>query len=295
MAAASHLLGENNRFFAPGDTLWRVDRELALLAGGGRALLMQLAHPKVAAGVADHSRFATDPLARLRRTLHAMWSIGFDEGPAALAALQRLRAVHSRVEGVIRDEAEPLAVGTSYAALDPELLFWVHATLVDSALQSYELFVGPLSALERDQYYEQSKRLAFLFGIPEASIPPSRARFTAYMDEMLAGETIAVGPTARRLATQILQPQPLPLRILGPLTTFLATGLLPERLRDQYGLAWSPRSEQGFRLAAWLVRRMLPAIPEPVRIVPNARLGERQAAFSAQSERWGAPARRASR
>lgn len=270
----------NNRFFAPGDTIWRVDRELALLAGGGSALLMQLAHPKVAAGVADHSRFETTPLARLRRTLHAMWSIGFDEGPAALATLQRIRAIHANVQGVIRDDAEPLPIGTPYAALDPELLLWVHATLVDSTLRSYQLFVGPLSAVECDRYYEQSKKLALVFGIPETYVPPSRASFNAYMDEMLAGEAIAVGPTARRLGMQILHPKPFVLRMLGPVPTFLATGLLPEQLRAQYGLAWSARSEQSFQLLAWLIRHLLPVVPEPVRIVPKARTAERQAARS---------------
>src|ERR1043166_5444274 len=121
------------RFFAPGSAIWRVDREMALLLGGGRALLMQIAHPKIAAGVADHSRFATDPLARLKQTMETMWSIVFDDRARAQASLDRLGRVHERVQGRVPN-------GPSYSARDPELLLWVHATLVDSALVTYDRF-----------------------------------------------------------------------------------------------------------------------------------------------------------
>src|SRR5918992_2687512 len=114
----------SQRFFSPDTMIWRVDREMVLLAAGGRALLMQLAHPKVAAGVAQHSRFQDNPLGRLHRTMSTMWSITFDETPEARAALERIKNVHRKVKGSISAE-EPLAAGTPYDALDVQLLLWV--------------------------------------------------------------------------------------------------------------------------------------------------------------------------
>lgn len=255
--------------------IWRVDREMVLLLGGGRALLMQLAHPKVAAGVSDHSRFRDDPLARLHRTMDIMWSIVFEEEPKARAALQAVNDTHRKVRGAVK-EGEPLPKGAPYDALDPDLLLWVHATLVDSALRAYDLFVKPLSAPEKSQYYTGTKKLAVLFGIPEAIVPVSLEDFDHYMSEMISGDTIVVGPTAHALATEILHPRPLVLKMGGPLSAFVTTGLLPERLREAYGLRWNKRREQSFRLLAKIIRQFLPLIPAGLRIVPHARAAEKR-------------------
>src|SRR5256886_15886523 len=110
----------DERFFSPDEMIWQVDREMVLLLAGGRALLMQLAHPKVAAGVAEHSHFKDDPLGRLHRTMSTMWSIVFDEAPKAQAALAQVKTIHSKVRGVIR-HAEPVPPA-AHDALDPELL-----------------------------------------------------------------------------------------------------------------------------------------------------------------------------
>ena len=112
---------------------------MVLLLAGGRALLMQLAHPKVAAGVAEHSHFKADPLGRLYRTMSAMWSIVFDETSAARASLEQVKSVHRRIHGIV-SPAESLPFGTHYDALDIELLLWVHATLIDSAMVAYDHF-----------------------------------------------------------------------------------------------------------------------------------------------------------
>ena len=127
----------DGRFFSPDAMIWQVDREMVLLLAGGRALLMQLAHPKVAAGVAEHSHFKADPLGRLYRTMSAMWSIVFDETSAARASLEQVKSVHRRIHGMV-SPAESLPFGTHYDALDIELLLWVHATLIDSAMVAYD-------------------------------------------------------------------------------------------------------------------------------------------------------------
>ena len=263
------------QLFSPHSKIWQVDREMALLLAGGRALLLQLAHPKVAAGVAQYSRFQQNPLARLQRTMSAMWSIGFDESEKAYAALARVAGVHKHVHGSVQS-GEPIACGSAYDARDPQLLMWVHATLVDSAIVAYDLFVKPLSAEEKFRYYEESKRLAELFEIPQEVVPESLRDFSDYLDEMISGNTLAVGPAARSLAHDIVYPRPLILRPAAPLFRVVTAGLLPERLRTAYGLKWNPCRKQIFWLFANLFRHLLPFVPTVVRIVPEARAAERR-------------------
>ena len=274
MRSSESMTQEDKRFFSPDMMIWQVDREMVLLLAGGRALLMQLAHPKVAAGVAEHSRFKDDPLARLYRTMSAMWSIGFDEASEARASLEQVNSVHRRIHGII-SPIESLPFGTQYDALDIELLLWVHATLIDSAMVAYDLFVKPLALEERSRYYDDSKKLAHLFEIPEALVPASLVDFNTYVERMLLGGEIAVGPTARSLAAEILYPSPWMLRPAGPLFRLITGGLLPERLREGYGIDWNERREKAFWFIAKCVRCLLPLIPGPLRIVPNARAAEK--------------------
>jgi len=263
------------RLFSPENKIWQVDRELVLLLSGGRALLMQLAHPKIAAGVAEHSSFRDDPLGRLYRTMSAMWSIVFDEAGPARDALDRINTVHSRVHGTV-PPTEPSYGGMPYDAFDQALLLWVHATLIDSAMAAYELFVRPLRNDERARYYADSKKLARFFEISDRLIPASLKAFTAYMEWMLGGPAITVGPTARSLARDILYPNPWVLRPAGPIFRLLTAGLLPERLRQGYSLTWSHGREKTFRIVSESIRRLLPVVPRPLRIVANARRAERQ-------------------
>src|SRR5437899_4707072 len=151
----------------------RINRENVLLLGGGRALLMQLAHPKVAAGVDDHSDFRTRPIRRLRRTVLMTMAIVFGERETALAAARSVNQAHGRVRG------------EDYRALDPDLLLWVHATLVDSALVTYEKFVQPLSDSEREDFYQESKVLGELLGIPRERFPAMLGDFDHYVHRML--------------------------------------------------------------------------------------------------------------
>jgi len=272
MRRSESMTEKHERFFSPDMMIWQVDREMALLLAGGRALLMQLAHPKVAAGVAEHSHFKDDPLGRLYRTMGAMWSIGFDEIPAARASLEQVKSVHRRIHG-IASLAEP--IGTSYDALDVELLLWVHATLIDSAMVAYDIFVKPLAPDEKSRYYDDSKKLAYLFEIPETILPSSLIDFDSYMEQKLNGGEIVIGPTARALAQEILFPRPWILRPAGPLFRIITARLLPEPLRVGYGVCWNRRKEKIFGLIAQLIRRLLPLIPRPLRIVPNARRAEK--------------------
>lgn len=264
------MTSSDHRFFGPETTIWALNREMILLLAGGRALLMQLAHPKVAAGVAEHSDFQNDPLGRLYRTMNRMWSIVFDDATQARTAIRQVEMIHRRVRGIVPGD-EPAQAGRPYDALDQALLLWVHATLIDSAMLGYDLFVAPLSPLERRRYYDDSKKLAGLFGIQEKTIPPTLEAFSAYMNEMLTSGEIAAGAQAKRLARDILYPRPWLLRPAAPMFRLVTAGLLPEKLRNDYGLAWNRRREKSFLFVARVVRMLLPWIPPIIRIVPNAR------------------------
>jgi uncharacterized protein (DUF2236 family) len=271
----NHEHGPRDGFFSPDSVFWRVSREMVAVGAGGRALLMQLAHPKVAAGVAQHSRFPEDSLTRLRRTMNSTWSITFDERAAALASLQRIQGVHAKVKGLIA--ADEISLGDSrYSALDPELLLWVHATLIDAGMVAYTTFVSPLSMEEARQYYDESKLFARLFEIPESLIPPSLPEFREYVNGMIAGPEISVGSAARRLAQDILHPRPWLLKPGGPMFRLITAGLLPPRLRAGYGIAWSDARSRRFEFAARLIRLLRPRVPAPLRIVPQARAAEKR-------------------
>jgi uncharacterized protein (DUF2236 family) len=251
--------------------IWQVDREIALLLGGGRALLMQLAHPAVASGVADHSHFREDPIGRLSRTMDTMWSVVFGDSQQSGAALRRVDKIHQGVHGRVKDGGR----AKTYDARDLRLLLWVHATLVDSTLVTHDLFVRQLSADEKNQYYEDTKIFGQLFGIPAEMMPRSLADFNAYLEGMIGGGEISVGETARDLARDILWPRPWVLRPGGPLQALVTTGLLAPPLREAYGLEWTERKEKRFLLVASVIRRLLPFLPRIVRIVPHARRAEK--------------------
>jgi uncharacterized protein (DUF2236 family) len=258
--------------FDPGSVTWRVNREAVLLLGGGRALLLQVAHPLIAAGVAAHSGFRAAPLERLRRTLDLMQTITFADAAGAIEAVREIERVHARVRGVLDADVGPFPQGTPYDAGTPALLLWVHATLVDTALRVYQRFVGPLAPAERAAYYEQSKVTARLLGVPPAIIPATLAWFEEYVDGTIRGNLLTVGAAGREIAEAVLRPPvALPLRPAFVLTRFLTAGLLPPTVRERYGLQWSPAREHVVDLLASACRGLLPLLPKVARWTPRAR------------------------
>ena len=258
---------------AGGSVTWMLHREVILLAGWGRAILLQLAHPLVAQGVADHSAFSSEPrgrLRRLRRTLDAMLALTFGAEDDARRAAERINQIHDRVHGETRARHGPFAAGTHYTAHDPALLGWVHATLLDSFLLTYELFVGRLTDDERDRYCAESSRIEPLLGIPSGHLPRTHAALAAYVQGMLAGGGLVVTDTARALSREVLYP-PVPralawiARPLIGLGRLPAIGLLPPAIRRAYDLAWDERHERALRLLAATARRTLPLLPPALR------------------------------
>jgi uncharacterized protein (DUF2236 family) len=247
----------------------QINRERVVVLGWGRAVLMQLAHPLVAAGVDQHSGFAGGRLARLRRlrsTVGAMVELTFGDDARRSSAVDRINGIHRRVNGVLAEPVGSFDAGTPYAATDPQLLLWVHATLLDSVTLAYERFVGPLSTAQKDRYCEESLPVALRLGIPGPAAVRSARDLAGHIDAMLAGPSIHVGPAACSVARQLLYP-PLsdPTRPAAWLTRLVTLGLLPPALRDAYGFPWSGARERSLRLVSAASRASLPFLPALLR------------------------------
>ncbi len=261
-------------YFDDTSMLRRVHRELAVALSGPRALLMQAAHPVAFEGFFAHSGALDAPYERLRRTAEVMNTIGFGSRADADRAARRVRAMHSRVRGELERPAGRFPAGTPFAADDPELLLWVLATLVDSALVFYERYVESLSHAERNAYWQDYRVVGGLFGLKEDEMPADIRAFDAYMRGMLAGDDLFVTSAARELALQIVMRPPVALtkRPVLELVNFITVGLLPARLRRQFGLTWDPLRALMLRGGAEYAKRVLvPLAPGRLRFVSSAR------------------------
>jgi uncharacterized protein (DUF2236 family) len=266
--------------FTPESAIWRISREWVLMLGGGRALLLQAAHPLALAGIMEHSDYTAGPWARLERTMDAVWTAVYGDPAEAERVGRRVRAIHTKVNGRLKRRMGPFPADTPYDARDPELLMWVHATLVDTALLMYRTYVGPLSVDEEEDYYQGMKALARLFGTPDEVIPDTYPDFVAWWRAMLASERICVTPEAREVAAMVLRP-PLPIvaRPAWEILNFASIGFLPSKIRRGYGFTWTPAHRALLAASAETVKRaLLPLLPDLARGLPGARAAERSLA-----------------
>jgi uncharacterized protein (DUF2236 family) len=270
--------------YGPASEAWRLDREaMLLLAAGPRSLLLQVAHPLVAEGVEQHSAFRTDPWGRLQGTLRSYLTIVYGTTAAARAEIRRLNDLHRTIGGPVVDKAARETHGERYSARDPELSLWVHATLVDSTIETYDAWLEPYDVASRRRFYDETRPVGRAFGIPDALLPRDYDAFRRYMETMLEdGGPIRVTPTARDIGREIVNPPlgpvvPLLGRVPAPLynwTLWPAIGLLPPRLRREFGFAWGPREKLA---SAWLVaawRAWRPLVPTSLRWMPQARAAD---------------------
>jgi uncharacterized protein (DUF2236 family) len=264
-------------FFGPQSVTWRVNREGVLLVGGGAALVLQVAHPLVAAGVAEHSNYREDPWGRLYRTLDLTTKMVFGSTAEAEEAAGRIRHVHKRVHGVTADAGGRYPAGTPYDARDPELLFWVHATLVHTSLHVYKRYVGALSIADEREYYEEQKRLAELVGVPRDRQPDTLADFNEYWREMLESDRIAATDALRDVVGATLRPElPFVMRPLVEALNLATVGMLPERLRAELGLPWGANRRRVFDASRVVLSAILPALPRVMREFPPARSADKR-------------------
>jgi uncharacterized protein (DUF2236 family) len=235
----------------------RVAREGALLAGGARAILLQVAHPAVGRGVAEHSDFATRPLDRLRATLTYVYCVTFGTPEEIEAVAATVTAAHRKV------------TGTGYRATDPELQVWVAATLYDTALLVYEELFGPLDSAVADKVYGQYAVLGTALQVPAGLWPVDRTAFGSYWQSMI--ETLVVSDDARRVAADLLSARhaPVLLKAAMPANRFLTTAWLPEPIRRQYGLRWGVGQQRLYDALMRMSRPVYRLLPVPVREAPK--------------------------
>ena len=253
----------------------RINAERVAVLGWGRAVLLQLAHPLIAAGVADHSGFGASPRAvarRLHRTIGAMLSLSFGDQQTHARTIHAIRAIHRRVHGRLREAVGPYPAGTPYSAEDPDLLLWVHATLVESIVLVYDDLVAPLDQAARDAYCRQAGDVARELG--SRDVPDRWTDLVAWLDATRRSGAIVVGPEARRVARGVVAP---PLASLvwpaAWLSRTVTIGTLPDDIRAQYGFAWTPRQARQLECARWLVRTARRGTPRAIAWWAAARQG----------------------
>jgi uncharacterized protein (DUF2236 family) len=253
----------------------RINGERLVVLGWGRAILMQLAHPLVAQGVADHSTFRDGAFSRVQRlhgTIQAMLALTFGTDEECGAAAARINAIHDRVHGALKEGAGRFATGTAYSATDPELLIWVQATLLDSLPMAYEELVGPLSEQDRDAFCAEASASSWMLRMPAGTVPAWRGALDEYVARMLDSGAIAVTATARELAREVVTP--VGGRLLWPwsgVPPLAAIGWLPPAIREAYGFPWDDR--QAARLDRWCrrIRAVRRVTPDRIARWPGAR------------------------
>jgi uncharacterized protein (DUF2236 family) len=229
-----------------------VNRESAVFLGAGRAALLQLAHPWVAASLAHHSNLRNDAVSRFHSTFRVIYTMLFGTRAQAVAASRQLYRRHTSIRGELPHAIGNHPQGEHYEANEVSALCWVYATLIDSAILAYEFVQPPLLPDERERYYEESKRMAALFGIPATSLPPDWAAFSRYTAEMIESPLLGVDEDARALGHSVMSGVGTKIRPphwYRALTAFW----MPPRLRIAFALPFGATEEKAIRRAAhWM-------------------------------------------
>ena len=280
MATASQLreipfrpAGPGEGYFEDDSLIRRVNRELVVAFSGARALLMQASHPVMFEGFFIKTEAKEAAHARLARTATIMNTIYFGRRDDADQMTDRVREVHTQINGVLEEPAGKYPAGTPYAADDPQFLLWTLAALVDSADQFYRLYVEELTRDERDALWGYYRLVGKLFGLQEDEMPATIEGFDAYMTEMVEGDQLYVTESARdeSLAIVLNPPAPVYMRGLVEAVNFIIIGSLPAKIRRGYGLSWDPlRETMRVGGAAYTKRVLLPLLPQIIRNTPVA-------------------------
>jgi uncharacterized protein (DUF2236 family) len=268
----------------PESITWRRAGDARAMLGAGAALLLQVAHPTVAAGVREHSNFKEDPWGRLWRTLDYVNMLVYGGPEAAVATGRSMRAMHQRIKGIAPD-------GRHYHALEPEAYAWVHATLAETIVGSHARFGRPLSPGQLERFYAEWRGLGRLLGIRQGDLPEGWDGFREYVERMCA-DRLEPSDVVDDVLDSLADPKAPAVRGLGPRTwktvafpasrtMGLATiGLLPASARSKLGLEWTRAQELELNVLGGLSRSTTPLLPRSVRTVGPSYLRWRGEAIS---------------
>jgi len=258
--------GEGGSLFPSDSVSWKVNREAGLFLAAGYATLLQLAHPWVASAIAEHSKTLHDPIGRFHQTFRVMFTLAFGSVEQASTTARHMHRKHQDIRGTMPHAVGEFAAGSGYEANTINALLWVYATLIDTSVRAYNLILPPLTSEEREQYYAESRMSASFFGIPPDAWPRDWQRFVEYRDSMFACDTLAVSPVARDIAEQVLSGAGSWLRIPSWYRA-LTAHLLPERLREEFGLVYGEREKRSAERALSWMRSIYLLLPDGVRFV----------------------------
>jgi uncharacterized protein (DUF2236 family) len=257
--------------FGPDSVSWQVHREVTVLFGGARALLMHAAHPLVLAGARQTGFYERNPWKRLERTLQLQFTITFGTHQDAMDAAERINRAHEDVHGI------DSVTGLPYDAKDPDLLLWVHACLVDSSLLYERLTVGRLDEDGRERFHREQMLGAELLGLSRSKIPSSVADLRAYVDKVVGSGILRVTPDSMRVADLIRDPpREVPWRPVLRQVAWWAFATLPAPIRELYGVRWSAAKELRLRGSIRTLKLVRPLLPGRFREVLPARAAARR-------------------
>nr|WP_187369636.1 oxygenase MpaB family protein [Fodinicola acaciae] len=260
----------------PGSLTWQFFGDTRMLLVGPRAGVLQNMLPALGQGVLDHSVFFAETFARTKRSVGPIMNTVYG-GARAAETGRKVRDFHLDIKGKFPD-------GTRYHALDPETYYWAHATFLDNLIYGVETFIRPLSTVEKEQLYQESKTWFRMYGVSDRVMPADWPGFQEYWQRMLR-EQIEPHKTARYGVGYVTKGLPAPKRVPGwlwravrppanTLAAFVTTGGMPPSTREQLRLPWSDRQERRYRRFSAAVRRADPlwrTLPEAVRYLPQAR------------------------
>jgi uncharacterized protein (DUF2236 family) len=263
---------DDTGYFGPESVSWQVHREVTVLFGGARAVLMQAAHPLVIAGARDTGFYERNPWKRLQRTLILTYTITFGTKAEARAAADKINEVHARIKGIDSE------TGLAYDAMDPNLLLYVHACLVDSALLFEQLTVGKLDDEGRERFHQEQMLVAEMVGVPRAIIPPTVPALRAHLDACAERGELRVTPAALKVAQLFFDPPAdAEWRPILRGVSRLAFATLPPGMRQQYGVQVGPVKRILGRATFALTRAVRPVLPAKFRyIAPYQEWRQRQ-------------------
>lgn len=282
LAAIAHRVHDPRAgIFGPGSASWRVNRESALFLGAGRAALLQLAHPWVAAALEQHSNLMARPIARFHNTFRVVYTMVFGTLGQALAAARHLYKLHTSIQGELTEQVAGWPRGARYHANEIAALRWVFATLVESAVIAWECALGPMPGDERERYYADCRSLAALFGLPDSSLPQSWDEFIAYNQAMHGSGELGVSVYARTMAHYLLSGGNSWIHIPRWYRALTAASL-PQRFQQEFALELADKDRRAAEAACQRIPRLYRRLPAALRFVgpwhqAQARLAGRSA------------------
>ena len=263
------VLDPNVGLYGPGSMAWKVHGNISVMFGAGAANLLQLAHPWVSQAIDQHSQTQTDPMGRLQRTFLNVHSMVFGNLDQVLESAVRVHNIHAKITWQVSESTGRTREQTEYFANQVEALLWVHATLWIIALRVHELFYGEVTPQEREQYYQDSKLFAYLFGIPEEAMPENWDAYLAWFNAVVDSDLLAVGKVGRELVDYLFTMRSWLVPLLNRHRIHTSV-LLPESLRAPFGMpAVTPKIQAKFDFDINLIRNVMKLVPVHLRWIPS--------------------------